>query len=567
MKKLKIGLGIIGVAFSFTISLAQSDLVKFGAISRGVLQESTLDEADTTNPNRNSGGQTVVDLRMNINPNRKTEIGSVIRLQSELGGYFGAGSEIALRQLYVKGLLYDVVSYELGDIYLELSPYTLFNSDGELSQNEAKIFNQLRTDFSEYDNFNIGNSWWTQGGHVNFGFEFDSTESKGVQFDVFSSRIRAASTMRFMSGGRVSLLNKDKYNVKANVVSVFDAKRVTPLEESVQNTVASLEWAYHISKTISFVGESGMSNYSVAAPYDFVGEYLVPDDRNGEFINTGLKLKFLDGRIKSSAKYLRNSANFYSAGAQSKRLNFMGAPELFLNVANNPFQNRQLNIYDLIGNRNIYNAEISNTLMAYNPLYGNVLPYGEATPNRTGLLLDVVYSDSTLLKAGFDFALLSDVTGVGTDNKRSFMRFNAFASVDVAKLLAYKKDFTVGGSFTTENTSRDGSISAIDLKSNSINTNLEFEVFNKLYVLGGIKILAGSGNEFLYDLSDQNTYAIPASYTVNVNQLVTGVGARYQFSEKMYLSIKNFNVNVEDKQDDALSYAFNQWMLFFSLKL
>lgn len=568
MKVIKIGLGIISILIYATSTYAQKDLVKFGAISRGVVQESVLGEADTTNPNRQNTGETVVDLRVNINPNRKTEIGAVIRMQSDLGGFYGAGSALSLRQLYVKGLLYDVVSYELGDIYLEMSPYTLYNTEGELQKNEAKIFNQLRTDYAEYDNFNIGNTWWSQGGHINGGLKFDSLGSKGAQFDLLSTRIVAANTMRFLTGGRAAFYNKDKYSLRLNAVRVFDAERVTPDAESLQNMVNSLEWNYYLTKDISLFGEAGFSNYKVNAPYNFEGDYLVPEDKNGEFINAGAQYKLLDGRLTSRLKYLQNSANFYSVGAQSKRLDFTASPELFLSVANNPFTNRALNMYDLLANQNMYNSEISGTLMNYNPMYGNVLPYGEATPNRKGLLFNTNYADSaSIIKAGLDLALLSDVTGVGTSEKRSFSRINFNASLDVAQLIEFKRDFVIGGALNTESTTRKGDASSIDLKSTSVDVNLEFELFKRLYVLGGLKTISAEGNEFIYDLSDRNQYTLPSDYLVNINQTLTGIGVRYQFSDNMYLSIKNFNIDVDDRDVSDNSYAFNQWMLFFSLKL
>jgi len=568
MKMIKNKIVVVCLLLFGAGSYAQKDLVKFGAISRGVVQESTLEAADTTNPNKDNGGQAVVDLRLNINPNRKTEIGTVIRLESELGGFFGSGSAISLRQLYVKGLLYDVVSYELGDIYLELSPYTLYNSNGELSKNEASIFNELRQDYTEYDNFNIGNSWWSQGGHVNFGLDFDSTKTTGMQFDIFSSRILAPSTMRFLSGGRVGLFQKNLYNVNLNVVRVNDAAKVTPLVESLDNVVASLEWKYQIVDALSFFGEAGVSRYGIDAPVDFVGEYDAPEDREGEFVNAGLQLDLMDKKFVTKLKYLRNSAHFYSAGAQTKRLDFTAAPQLFLNVANDPFNNRALNMADILFNTDMYNAEISGTLMDYDPFYGNVTPYGEATPNRQGLWLTSEYAgDEDLFKVGFEAALLTDVTGVGTDNKRSFRRLNAYGNLDVAQLTGYSKQFNVQASFTNESTQRDGESAGIDLQTNAIDAGLEVEVLKKFYIYGGVKSLSGAGNEYQYDLSDNNTYNVPAYYSVDMSQFLTGAGVKYKFSDNMYLSLKNFNVNVTNNEDEDLSYAYNQWLLFFSLKL
>ena len=81
----------------------------------------------------------------------------------------------------------------------------MFNNDAEGNVNEASIFAKIRNDYSQYDNFNIGNTWWSQGGHVDFGVILDSANSRGINFDVFSTRVKAPTTMRFLNGARVSL--------------------------------------------------------------------------------------------------------------------------------------------------------------------------------------------------------------------------------------------------------------------------------------------------------------------------------------------------------------------------
>jgi len=563
---------IIGIILGCSqLSFGQSDLVKFGAISRGVVQESTLEDSDTTNPNRDNSGEVVVDLKLNINPNKKTEIGTVVRLESDLGGFFGAGSAISLRQLYVKGTVYDAISYELGDIYLELSPYTLYNTNGESDANEAKVFSQLREDFNEYDNFNIGNAWWSQGGHVNFGLEFDSLANKGAQFDLFTSRVVSQSTSRFLAGGRASLFDKSNYYVKANLVQLFDAKRVNPSEESLRNTVASLEWEYILDLgkgNLLFNGETGFSTYKISEPVDSDADLIVPEDRDGQFVNAGLDLETKDKKVKIGAKFLRNGSQFFSAGAQTKRLDFTAEPDLFQNVANDPFNNRELNIYDVIANQNFYNPEISSTLQTYNPLYGNTTPYGIATPNRQGVIISGSYADSAkVFDANVEAALLADVVGVGTEEKRNFTKLSANVNLNLADLIGYKKQFKIYGGAVYEQTSRDGDLSAIDLTTTHIDGGLDIEILKKLSLLGGIKLLTGSGNEFLYDFSDRNLFTIPTSFNVDENQTLTGIGLRYQFSDNTYLTIKNYNLSVNNNLSSDEDYSFNQWMLFFSLKL
>ncbi len=563
---------ILGCIMTYSsVSFAQSDKVKFGAISRGISQQSTLTSEDTLNPNRNSSGEAVVDLRVNMNPNRKTEIGTVIRMESALGGFYGAGADISLRQLYVKGTLYDVVSYELGDIYLKLSPYTLYNYEAEGGVNEATVFSQLRNDLSYYDNFNIGNSWWSQGGHINFGFDLDSLFADGITIDLFTTRLQAPSTMRFMSGGKVSLFKRDGYIINANAIQVFDAQRVNPAQEALQNSVGSIELGYTLNlgeNALQLTSEFGASNYKTLAPLESEENYVSPSDKKGEFITGRAMLELMDKKLKVGGRYLFNGAEYYAVGAQSKRVDFSENPELFLNVANNVLMARRLSLYDLVADKNIYNPTINGTLMNYDPRYGNALPYGWATPNRTGFVLEVAYTDSAnVFSADLEGGLLSDVAGLSTSEKRSFTHIKASSSLEVGKLVGFKKQLKIYGGALYNKTTR-GGLGSIDLTSTQIDLGLDIEVFKKLFLVSGVKMLTVKGNEYRYDLSSYNNYGIPTPYPdFDEVQLVVGSGFRYEFSENVYLSAKYFTVDLENKTTTNADYAFNQFMLFFSLKM
>jgi hypothetical protein len=49
---------------------------------------------------------------------------------------------------------------------------------------------------------------------------------------------------------------------------------------------------------------------------------------------------------------------------------------------------RPPSVFDLVSDDRLYNQELSSTLMFFNPIYSNILPYGDATPNRTGAYLN-----------------------------------------------------------------------------------------------------------------------------------------------------------------------------------
>jgi hypothetical protein len=555
---------------SSLVTFGQEDKVKFGAVSRGIIQENTL-EKDTVNPYRENTSNALVDLRVNINPNKKTEIGTVIRFQGALGGFYGAGANIELRQLFLKGTIYNKVNYEFGDIYLQLSPYTLFNNDAEGNVNEASVFAKIRKDYSQYDNFNIGNTWWSQGGHVDFGFFLDSANSKGINFDVFSTRVKAPTTMRFLNGARVSLFQEKVAKLNLNLVQLADAQSVNPLQEGIQNNVATLEGEYNLpvsTMKLTFSGELGASTYQVLKPADSPINYITPDKKEGSFVTLKANAAVLKNKLNFGVRYLRNSVDFLSAGAQSKRINYASNPTLFQNVANDPFNSRDNQLYDLLASPTIYNPQISNTLMAYNPRFGNALPYGMATPNRTGVIVNASYIDSAkVVDLKLDFGLLSDLTGVGTTEMRKFTHIKYQGDLYLNKLLGFKKALKITSGVLYNNTTRGGNVAAVDLKTIHLDAGLDAEIFSNLYVLFGYKQLQSKGNEFIYDFSNHNEYSIPRFFSMDDKDSMLALGARYHFTENMYLSINHTAVNTTNNLVPNRAYAFNQWMLLFSLKM
>ena len=52
-----------------------------------------------------------------------------------------------------------------------------------------------------------------------------------------------------------------------------------------------------------------------------------------------------------------------------------------------PLLSRPPSIFDLVSDEQLYNQDLSSILMGFNPIYSNILPYGDATPNRSGIYM------------------------------------------------------------------------------------------------------------------------------------------------------------------------------------
>ena len=147
-----------------------------------------LKDVDTTSTRSEGEGYTAIDLGMHFTPNDEIEIFSEIRIKNDFGYMWGSGAYVDLRRLSVKGVLNDRISFNLGDMYLKQTPFTLNNFVQELSKYEPSVFQAYR-DLIEYENFYLDDYWRVQGLQSNFSYTFYNAISS-VEADFFASRVR-----------------------------------------------------------------------------------------------------------------------------------------------------------------------------------------------------------------------------------------------------------------------------------------------------------------------------------------------------------------------------------------
>ena len=76
------------LAFSGVLH-AQGDKVQFGAYSRALQQTNRLGKSDTLHSDNISQGNLLVDLAIHVNPDKNTQVSTILRLKSDLGGFYG----------------------------------------------------------------------------------------------------------------------------------------------------------------------------------------------------------------------------------------------------------------------------------------------------------------------------------------------------------------------------------------------------------------------------------------------------------------------------------------------
>ena len=126
-----------------------------------------------------------------VRPSVNTEIATEFRLRNELGGFWGGAVTYGIRKLTLKGVVNDVIRYKIGDIDIEMTPYTLFNNNYQDVVNEATVF-QMAREVIDYENYFSGNAWRQQGVQSSYGFYLNNETFKSIDVNLLSSRNRTA---------------------------------------------------------------------------------------------------------------------------------------------------------------------------------------------------------------------------------------------------------------------------------------------------------------------------------------------------------------------------------------
>jgi hypothetical protein len=148
---------------------------------------------DTVTPGKRSDGYALIDLGFKINPNSSTEILGMIRIKNAFGGFWGAGVNFDVRQLYVRGVIANAVRYQLGNIDYKLTPYTFYNHNPDQLL-ELNGIQKIKQDIVNYETFyNNNNTWRQQGAAIDFGLTFKKYIQE-MKVNGFITRLNSAIT-------------------------------------------------------------------------------------------------------------------------------------------------------------------------------------------------------------------------------------------------------------------------------------------------------------------------------------------------------------------------------------
>jgi hypothetical protein len=523
-------------------------------------------EDSITIPRMNSG-HTLVDLGMNIRPNRNTEIQGMVRVRNDYGGFWGSGVSFDIRQLYIKGVAGGVVRYQLGDINYKLSPYTLSNTQQEIITQGPVVFQQ-QTRLMNYDNFYAADSSWRQqGAAAEFGLQF-AKYFKELQFHTVATRVRTSDfgsiNDRLFAGYNVNLVQSDFLEMGITRVTLFD----------IEGTSRNLSTFHNPVTTATYVFKKDFSKWKMRLNVEtgtsrtyyekFEGS---PETKGRIFDAKWLGTNTSKGlSVEAGWKYV--SSDFRSPGAQTKRVNYNYQPTSYGRITNDQVV-RNLTAFDLMRESNAYNRQLSSNLMLIQPKYDNITPYGTATPNRQGVTVSARYiNPKQLFEISATQLMLQETRGEGTLIPRKFMRSEVKAVAHVSQRFGSKdKLFDVTVRFRNDNTSREAeeNVRAVDLSTQIFSVGVEYEFSKDWDLMLGVQQIKFNGFDYTAVRNNFSEIYNFKEYETDGNEYMLAAGVRYRFSDESSLSVNLSNFKNTDAFDATQNYSVRQFMLLYQM--
>jgi hypothetical protein len=553
------------------VTLGQENKIWVSGAARAILygdDYNTESEQDTTTARKLQSGHALVDLGVNIQPTENIHIMGMVRVRNDHGGFWGSGVTFDVRQLYVKGILGGFLKYQLGDIDYKLSDYTFKNNVGLVNRYEG-VITSLPLEQIQYDLFYMDDhTWRQQGGAVDFALISDKGFEE-MEFNLFTTRVQATDFAeqddRLYSGGSIIIKQSKNLLLGGQAVKLYDFKGTSNSEIHLRNSVitgnAELrhEWDENI---LSLAFESGISNLH------WEGDAESPE-LNDYFYDIGLKADLTRLGLVVGASYRDVGANFRSAGAQTMQINYARAPRAYQRIGNDK-DLRHIGLLDLYRDASLYQTQIQEGLMSYDPRYDNATPYGIATPNRKGWKLDVMHIDQKKRwEVGLESEILSQVVGEGTSTLKSFSTNSLFARLNFDRFLSMgERKFWISARYGWQNTDRSADVTyeGVDLSTQFIVINMTATLFGDLDLIGEYRSWATNGFDLVAERNAYSEIIDFGEYNIDYSERIAGLGLQHRFNEKNILSLMWQRFDWKDLSLESLSYNIDTWTLIFTMK-
>ena len=526
--------------------------------------EGTLKDIDTVSTRSNGGGSTVLDLGFHFTPVDDIEIFSEIRLKNDFGGMWGNKSVVELRRLSAKGIVNNKIAFSIGDIYLKQTKFTLYNYEQELSQYEPSVFKFYR-DYVNYENYYQSNYRRLQGLQTNFSYSMYNFIEQ-IDVDAFSARVRGVEWLGepelLMLGGSAILKLSNKINLGSHYVNTFEVLSSSNGTVAYYNPVLNTQISYSgllNDNPYKMLLEGGFSKRG------WEGDSLAPEI-NGNFIQASIHSKKIKSELDLSFRYV--DSDFRSMGAQTRRIQYNSTNSTYPYYSNN-YTQRKVSLLDIMSDPNVYNQNLSTSLMNYNPMYSSVSPYGDATPNRigfTGKISNMNLTDFFIVNVQTQY--FTEVIGQGTNQKRMLYKSALNSIFLLDKLLSTKKSLILEGSMNLETVNRGGEdFEKIDFSSVLYSGSISYELIKNFKLIAGAKVFYAEGNEFLADRDEYDQINDYSNHIYDSKETILIAGLQHHFTDDIYFTMQYNQFNIIDKTNTYDEFSLGRLIFMFNMNL
>ncbi|MFQ3575050.1 MAG: hypothetical protein SNJ77_01305 [Cytophagales bacterium] len=520
-------------------------------------------EGDTLNDKKSVAGYALFDLGTKIKYRDLFRAEAILRAKSPFGDFFGARSFFEFRQFLLAGKINENINYEIGDLNIGLTPYTVYNHQEMYSDFEADIYKERRS-VLEYENFIFGNIWRLQGAQTRLEYQVLDTLTK-IKGYGFGARTNASNNTsvpdRLLAGGNLSFLRGEWLELGFNYTGLLDVsvqRAATDYQSNVLTTNLKAFYLNNDNFNVGLVSELG-SSYA---------NYTSKTERKSLNLNDYFYDAKAVGGIKAAkinlfAGIKEVGPGFSSPAAQTTRLDVMTRQQILPTFSRATTQI----LFDRFTEEGLYNRNIRPQFYFFDPMFGNITPYGAATPNRRGMSFGAS-SDSSLkvIKAEVQIDMFSEIIGEGTTALRRFTGIKGGVSADLGKALGSKRLIKLDLGVRNENTVRDDN-AKVDLRTNMLDAGLTVEAIKKIDIMLGLKTITAKGNEWIGARDEFNQLTDFTRVNYDETQTITSFGGRIRFADNSYFSI-NYNMsNQSYKLNENRNYNFNQLFLNYTIKL
>ena len=526
--------------------------------------EGTIKDIDTVSTRSNGGGSTVLDLGFHFTPVDDIEIFSEIRLKNDFGGMWGNKSVVELRRLSAKGIVNNKIAFSIGDIYLKQTKFTLYNYEQELSQYEPSVFKFYR-DYVNYENYYQSNYHRLQGLQTNFSYNMYNFIEQ-LDFDAFTARVRGVEWLGkpelLMLGGSAMVRLSNKINLGSHYVNTFEVLSSSNGTVAYYNPVLNTQ--------ISYSGSVNDNPYKMLLEGGFSkrgwdGDSLAPEVK-GNFIKASLHSKRINGELDLGFRYV--DSDFRSMGAQTRRIQYNNSTTTYPYYSNN-YTQRKVSLLDVMSDPNVYNKNLSTSLMSYNPMYSSVSPHGDATPNRIGFTAKISNMNITdFFSANIQTQYFTEVIGQGTTQKRMLNKSALQSMLLLNKLLSTKKSLILEGSMNLETVNRAGEdFEKIDFTSILYSGSISYELIKNFKIIAGAKVFYAEGNEFIADRDKYDQINDYSNHIYDSKETILIAGLQHHFTEDIYFTMQYNQFNVLDKTNTYDEFSLGRLIFMFNMNL